>query len=136
MAKAKKKTKKTRKSNSSKKGKSAKKAKVSKKPRIPKKRKSPGKATASLESRVGIAVTFTSDPTGGMAMKVNGNKLSSLPSTLTLAGGTHLLEWTFAGPSGAKYSVIVAGAQSPTNPIDDEIRDGENSASGTFNVQV
>lgn len=145
MAKAKKKAKKSksstkakdsRKAKSPKKGKSLKKAKVSRKAKKVVSIILPPKATTSLESRAGVAVTFTSDPTGGMAMKVNGSKLSSLPSSLILTGGTHSLEWTFVGPSKAKYSVIVTGAQSPASPIDDEIRDGENSASGTFDVQV
>lgn len=138
MAKAKKRAKKTRKFKSStkpknSKGKSPKKAKRSS--TAPKARSSL-ESRGSFESRSGVAVTFTSDPTAGMAMKVNGRKLPSLPNTLTLSRGPHSLEWTFAGPSKAKYSVIVTGAQSPTSPIDDEIRDGENSAAGTFDVQV
>src|SRR5262245_24640864 len=64
------------------------------------------KPRASLESRgeavataTGVDVIFTSDPTSGMSMKVDGKGLSNLPSTLNLPTGDHMLEWTFAGPS-------------------------------------
>jgi hypothetical protein len=81
-------------------------------------------------------VTFDSDPRAGMSMKLSGTLLSPLPKIKQVTSGKHKLSWTFAGPPGASYSVLVSVSGSPTGRIDDKILPGQTSASGAVDVQV
>jgi hypothetical protein len=85
-----------------------------------------GSKTFALTADAGAttAVTFEWSPSGAASwVKVDGQQLTSNPSTLQLTPGNHVLEYMFTGAPKTPWRIVVTGAKFPTAPITGAIPD-------------